>query len=125
MKRYSFDYSHGYSPPAPIIDVRLRSPYAVSAIYPALVDSGADGTIVPLTILRSINADYVDKGYLTGTTGVAQSIGLYEIQIEIGTGVVYGIDAAAYGDDIILGRDVLNQLTIFVDGPLALCEITI
>ena len=41
MNRYSFDYSHKYSPPAPIIDVRLRSPYAVSTTVPALVDSGA------------------------------------------------------------------------------------
>lgn len=125
MSQYAFVYDQSYSPPAPTIVVRLRSPYGISSLFPAFVDSGADGTVAPLAILQSIHADYADKAFLTGTTGVAQSVGLYEVQVQIGTEIVYGIDAAAYGEEIILGRDVLNQLAIFLDGPLAICEVTI
>lgn len=125
MKQYTFDYSRNYYPAAPIIEIKLRSPYRVSEGLQAFVDSGADCTIVPLTVLQSINANYADKGYITGTTGVQQSVGLYEIQVQVGNDIIYGIDAAAYGEEIILGRDVLNQITILLDGPLAVCEITI
>lgn len=123
MSHYTFRYNQSYTPPAPVIEVRLRSAYGISDYFWAFVDSGADGTIVPLDVLRSINADYTDKGFLTGTTGITQRVGLYEVRILIGTDVVYGIDAAAYGEEIILGRDVLNQLTVTLEGPLAICEI--
>ena len=124
MSNYSFEYNRKYDPPAPTIEIRLRSPYVVSDLFQAFVDSGADGTVVPLPILQSINAVYADKAYLTGTTGISQSVGLYEVQVQIGAEIIYGIDAAAYGEEIILGRDVLNQLTVFLDGPLTVCEIT-
>lgn len=124
MSTYSFAYNRQYDPPAPTIEIRLRSPYGVSDLLQAFVDSGADGTVVPLPILQSFNAVYADKAYLTGSTGVSQSVGLYEVQVQIGADIVYGVDAAAYGEEIILGRDVLNQLTVFLDGPLAICEIT-
>jgi predicted aspartyl protease len=125
MSNYSFAYNRKYDPPAPIIEIRLRSLYGISNLLQAFVDSGADGTVVPLTILQSINAVYADKAYLTGSTGAPQRVGLYEVQVQIGADIVYGINAAAYGEEIIVGRDVLNQLTVLLDGPLATCEITV
>ena len=38
---------------------------------------------------------------------------------------MYGIDAVGYGDEIVLGRDVLNQITVILEGPLHTCELRI
>lgn len=125
MNQLDFAYDKAYEPPAPVIQVVVRTPYAASSPLPAFIDSGADSTIVPLSVLQQIGARYIDKRNLIGITGLGQTVGLYPILIQIGEEIIYGIEAADHGDEIVLGRDVLNQITVILDGPLLTCELRI
>jgi len=125
MNHYFFDYSRTYNPAAPVVQVTLRTRHGASDRLSAFLDTGADGTIVPLTILRQIGARYNDKRNLFGATGAGQLVGLYPIHVQIGTQLVYGINAAGYGNEVIIGRDVLNQITVILEGPIGICEIRI
>lgn len=125
MNSYDFTYSHRYDPPAPVIDIIVRTGEGESVTVAAFLDSGADGTVIPANIIRQIGARYADQRQLVGTTGIGQIVRLYHIQIQIGSDIIYGIKAAAYGNEVILGRDVLNQLTLILDGPLHNGEIRI
>ncbi len=125
MSRYLFEYSREYEPAAPVIYVNIKTRYGTSGAVPAFLDSGADGTIVPLNILQQIGARYIDKRQLSGITGGPQIVGLDPIQIQIGEETIYGIDAAGYGEEIILGRDALNQLVLLLNGPALATEITL
>ncbi len=75
--------------------------------------------------MNQLGARYTDKRNLIGITGLGQTVGLYPIQVQIGENVIYGIEAAGHGNEVVLGRDVLNQLTVILDGPLQTCELRI
>jgi len=53
-----FRYSYDYFPPAPVVDVSFiaAAEFTRAGPFSAIVDSGADGSIVPLDILDAINA---------------------------------------------------------------------
>ena len=54
----NFHYSQDHIPPAPIIDITLITAAESLQVgpLPAFVDSGADGTIVPINYLDEIQA---------------------------------------------------------------------
>lgn len=52
-------------------------------------------------------------------------VGLYLVQIQLESETIYGIEAAGYGSEIILGRDVLNQLELLLNGPALTIEIIV
>ena len=121
MKRY-FDYSNTYDPIAPEVDVTLSSPFEKTTrteTIVALLDTGADGTLIPLDILRKVRARPRGSRILRGVTGDRKKINLYLVIIEIGEHTIQGIDAVALpiGSEAIIGRDVLNQLVITLNGP--------
>lgn len=123
MTRYLFEYSRQYEPAAPIIEVIIKSGLGTTNPVPAFIDSGADGTMIPLALLQEINARYADKRILSGVTGAPTIIGLYPVLIQIGEDTIYGIEAAGYGNEVVLGRDVLNQVRLVLDGPSLAVEI--
>lgn len=123
MTRYLFEYSRQHDPAAPIIEVVIKSGIGTTDPVSAFIDSGADGTMIPLALLQGINARYADKRILSGVTGEPTIIGLYPVLLQIGENTIYGIEAAGYGDEVILGRDVLNQIRLVLDGPALAIEI--
>ena len=62
---------------------------------------------------------------MRGVTGVAQMVDLYAVTIELGSQIVPAIWAIATLDnEVILGRDVLNQLVITLNGPAEVTEVS-
>lgn len=55
---------------------------------------------------------------MRGVAGSSQPVELYLVAIHIGDQIINGIHAVALPspNEIILGRDVLNQLTLTLDG---------
>ena len=117
MSRYLFDYSQEYDPSAPLIELTVLVKGGGSETVIAFVDSGADGTIIPLRLLQKLGARYSDQRLLIGTTGKSQVVGLFPVTLQIGQEMIYGIAAAGYGEEVILGRDVLNQIVVILNGP--------
>jgi len=123
-----FLYDSSYDPPAPVMEFGLGLPREATPrrYMQGLVDSGADVTVIPIRVLTEISAKIVDRRFLSGVTGNRERVSLYQVVIHMPTGVAYGIRAVATkrSEEAILGRDVLNQWRITLDGPGETVEIT-
>ncbi len=123
MYSTSFAYDSAYVPSAPVATIQVRSKSAVELV--ALLDSGADGTMIPIDVLGQIGARYQETRYMRGVTGVRQTADLYLITVQIGPHKITGIRATAVsvGSEAILGRDVLNHLIVTLNGLANVTEI--
>lgn len=112
-------YNSTYRPPFPQLTVELDNGEDRLGPFSALVDTGADVTFVPTHLLEEISALESVQAKVRSHFGEVQSVQLYLIgfrvdSIALAGFYVVGDDA---GDTIILGRDVLNKLPLFLDGP--------
>ena len=121
MILYSSEYDPAYEPPAPILELTIRKTgrSAAEVTILALIDSGADATMIPITELQTIEARYVETRQMRGVTGMAYPVDLYLITVQIGPHAIPAVRAIAAAPDgeIIVGRDVLNQLVLTLNGP--------
>lgn len=110
-----------FDPPAPLAQVILRHPADSGQLATAsmLLDTGADVTLIPTVAANQLNlpaeneAQYELMGF-DGTRTVATAVHLEMIFLnKIFRGRFLLIDQA-WG---ILGRDVLNLVSISLDGP--------
>lgn len=115
----STPYDRSYRPPFPGLMVRLHSENKRSGPFQALVDTGSDTTLVPTYLLHEIGAAEGEVATIRSHFGETQPVQLYLVGFKfdnLRTPGVYVI-ADDKGDEIILGRDVLNRLPLFLDGP--------
>jgi hypothetical protein len=77
-------------------------------------------------VLRKIGAQYLETRQLRGIVGSPQTVSLYLVELQIGTYRIAGIKAVAAktGTEAIIGRDVLNQLIVTLDGIGGITEIS-
>lgn len=110
-----------FSPPAPLATVTLRNPGSGRRVndVPMLLDSGADVTVVPqfaadqLDLGKDTHTQYELMGF-DGTKSLAAAVRLEMIFLnKIFRGSYLVIDQP-WG---VLGRDVLNLLSLLFDGP--------
>jgi hypothetical protein len=116
-----YPYSNHYIPTAPVLEVTFVSAADNRRIGPltGIVDSGADGTLVPLRFLSEIQAPATSEMYLRSQWGDRRPAWLYLVDVQIGSLIFPGIEVVGdeVSDEIVLGRDVLNRLKIVLDGP--------
>jgi hypothetical protein len=69
--------------------------------------------------LTEINAPKLDEVRLRSHWGYATSAITYLVDIRIGDETLPGMEVVAdqHGEHVLIGRDVLNRLMIFIDGP--------
>ncbi len=110
-----------FDPPAPLAQVTLRIPgngTLVSAV-PILLDSGADVTLVQRSFINRLGAvldsETTYEVYaFDGTVTFAQSVELDLVFLDRNFRGRFLIT----DDDVgILGRDILNHVSLFFDGP--------
>lgn len=110
----------GYNPPAPVSLVVIRTdPATRIADVPMLVDTGAEVSIVPLSVVISLGMKPVPDPHLKlasfdGTISAAEvvSIGI-EFCDELFEGK-YVVSDIPVG---VIGRDILNEMRIEFNGP--------
>ena len=116
-----------FSPPMPVLDIGVSRPGALAPVITleAVVDTGADGTLLPIDCLERVEAPYVDRVYLMGITGTREVVDLFIVTLFIGKQLIRGVRAVALpsGSTSILGRDVLNQMRVHLDGPATMSEV--
>ena len=115
-----YRYNTEYDPPAPFVDVNFITAKSGRRVGPlsAFIDSGADGTIVPVRYLEQIKAPKTDRAFIRSQWGDRYVVTMYQVDVQIDVLTLRGIEVVgdAISDEIILGRDVLNKLRVLLDG---------
>jgi hypothetical protein len=108
-------------PPIPALDIVLSAPASDhwGGPFTAIVDSGADFTIIPLALMKSLDAPVIRPAVLSSQWRDKHSVYIYKVDIRVGEITLPAMDAAGdpFSDEIILGRNVLNRLDLRLEGP--------
>lgn len=124
---YTYTYSREYQPAMPVVEVKLGRggesvPYEA---HLALVDSGADGTLVPIDLLEQVGARQVGTARIRGIVGQSQEADIFLVSLRVGPHALNAVRvvAGAEGDEIVLGRNILNHLVVTLNGLASTVEI--
>ena len=124
---YTYTYSEEYDPPMPVMDVGVSLPKqdAVEVTTTALLDSGSDGTLISIDLSESIGAKPVGPARVHGLWGGSQLANMYIVKLYIGPHQLYAIRVAgvASNSECLIGRNVLNQLVVTLNGHASVVEI--
>jgi predicted aspartyl protease len=114
-------YLDEFVPPAPALVLRLGYPDGGLTVgsLSGLVDTGADGTIVPQSFLDEIGAPLVDSKRIRSHWGEWRQVLMFSVDMGIDGLHFPAIEVVGdeVGSDIILGRNVLNRLSLVLNGP--------
>ena len=119
------DYNRLISPPAPFVQIQVAHPDRPFHLQPivAKIDSGADVTALPLSIIQHLNLPIMDVLDVSGYDDRVSTIQTYFAIIELAK-VRGRIQVIAISEEYaLLGRDVLNHLRVLLDGPALALEI--
>lgn len=111
----------------PVVEVKLGKGGEVAPGNPrlALIDSGADGTLVPIDLLEQVGARQVGTARIWGIVGQSEIADVFLASLQVGPHTLNAVRVVAdlEGDEIILGRNVLNHLVVTLNGLSSTVEI--
>jgi hypothetical protein len=119
-------YDTRFNPPAPALSVQISNLDDVvrSPTLPALVDSGADTTVIPAAMVQQLGLTPAGETLVRGYEGQPESVPMYDIILRVAEARLVGLSAVTFSADyILLGRDALNWLRLLLDGPALTLEI--
>jgi len=122
----NYPYLTTYYPPMPVLQVRLGYPGESLRLgpLPAIVDTGADGTLVPQSLVDELGAPFIDDVRVRSHWGEWRNVQLFTVDVGIGSLCLPAVEVVGDpGQEIVLGRNILNQLKLLLDGPAARSEI--
>ena len=125
---HSHDYDSSYYPAMPTIEIRIRRRTGQQPLtLTAIVDSGSDATMIPLHYLNSLQVRSGQTKWLTGITGGRFEVDLYTIAVQIGEQPSHYIEVVgtSHRDEVIVGRDLLNQYVISLNAPAHTVEVSL
>ncbi|MGC9395285.1 MAG: hypothetical protein ACP5J4_10560 [Anaerolineae bacterium] len=118
---YQQPFSTAYFPPMPVMDAWIAAPADQNWVGPftAIIDTGADFTLVPISWLLPLNPPVVRPAILSSQWQEEHSVYVYEIDPRLGDLILPAVDVAGdpFSKEVLLGRNVLNQLDIRLQGP--------
>lgn len=123
----TFRYVATETPPAPFALVTVGRPDGTTRAtdVPAKVDSGADRTVSPAALAMELRLDEVERREFEGLGGHRMTLTLVRVLLAIRSCPDVEVAAAASDGEpyILLGRDVLNNFRVVLDGPSGKLEI--
>ncbi len=116
----SYDTSN-FDPPAPIAHVILRNLQNGATVSDVILilDSGSDVTLLPRTMVEQVGASpLIDQGYeLMGFDGSRSLASVVMLDMIFLTRVFRGRYLLIDTERGILGRDILNHVSLLLNGP--------
>jgi len=96
-----------------------------TGVLSAFVDSGADATIVPVHYLRPLALQIDSRKYLRSQWGERRIVDVYLLDVIIRDIRIPVVEIVAddEGDEVILGRNILNYLRVVLNGLKQTTEI--
>ena len=121
-----YPYDTSYQPPFPVVRVVFHNSEEGlrTAAENALLDTGSDGSLVPIAYLRRILAPALTDMRIRSHWGEWRSAQLFVVDLELDSLRLPGVFVVGdeQGDEIVLGRNVLNKLRLLLDGPANITE---
>ena len=112
-------YDNSSEPPAPIAQITLRNIETGERLrnISALLDTGADISLLPLSAVKALQIEpLTEKIKLVGFDNSNDIFEIYELQV-IFLGNRFTGKYCVIEDEVgIIGRDILNQVSILFDG---------
>ncbi len=121
-----YQYVTDFAPPAPFVNLKLQGPNAgPKSESPAQLDSAADRTVIPGRLVAELQLTSVRQIMVEGLGGDVHTLDAFVVWIQIHDLQPIAAEVVAHDDEtfVLLGRDVLNQLRIVLDGPKQILEI--
>ena len=85
MSLYTQTYSLDFYPAMPVIDILVKSETSQTGLrLTAIVDSGADNSMIPVSILEQLNIPQAKTAWMTGVAGHRTAVNLYWTFIQFG-----------------------------------------
>ena len=123
LTRVPFDES--FDPPAPVLPVRISGidEHDPAAMLRMLVDTGADCSLIPVRLARSLRLPVVDRTEIQGVGSKTFSANVHAARVRLGSLRVLA-RVVALGDESLLGRDILQRVVMQLDGPAQVVQVT-
>ena len=122
----SFEYNRAYFPAFPILDLTISATLnGRQQTLQGLIDSGSDITQIPLSVLQTIEARDVDDRWIQDASGLRVPVAIYVVQLQIGSFILPSLEVVGRTGSIetIIGRDVLNQFIVTLNGLANVTEV--
>jgi hypothetical protein len=122
----SFEYDRTYFPAFPVLEMTvIATATGEQQTMAGLIDSGSDATQFPQRILQTIGAREIDSRWVQDLSGIRHLAPIYGVQLQIGSVILPGIEVIGRAgmNEVIVGRDVLNQLIVTLNGLAHIAEI--
>jgi predicted aspartyl protease len=117
----SHSYLDTYYPAMPALKILLGYPGESLTVGPitAIMDTGADSTLIPQSLVDELGDPFSDEARLRSHWGEWRNVSLFTIDFSIENLRLPAIEVIGdeQGQEIILGRNVLNRLKLLMDGP--------
>lgn len=123
----SFDYDSSHIPSMPVAEISISYAPGLSELrLTAIVDSGADSTIIPLSYLEQVGARKIESVWLRSTTSHRIEVDLFVVSLRIGRQVQREVEVVGDTEyqEVILGRNVLNHYIVTLNGLAGVVEIS-
>jgi predicted aspartyl protease len=126
MIRYVYNsQSH---PPAPYVHVVVRNSERTreTVNVPALIDTAADRTILPASLVDELSLVPVETITMKGFGGSLVQVPVFAAIVQVRDLAEHPLSVGAHSEEpwVLLGRDVLNHHRLLLDGPQLRLEIT-
>ena len=116
-----YRYNRQVSPPAPFVYVSVCAAVGgtSTAECPAQRDTAADLTVIPSRLVEESQLEQLSEFPIVGVDGHLSTLPTFLVQIRIReqSPRVVEVVASPLEPCVLLGRDVLNQFRIPLDGP--------
>jgi predicted aspartyl protease len=116
----SYDAAH-FDPPAPAAHVTLRNPHSGATVPDVLLllDTGADITLLPRTAVESLGVPLLagQQYELMGFDGSKSFTPVVMLDVLFLQRAFRGRYLLIEAERGIMGRDILNHLSLLLDGP--------
>jgi predicted aspartyl protease len=121
--RSQHPYDPRYEPPAPVLPLRVSPPTGESAVgLVALLDTGADLSVIPEAVVRLLGLPFIAQLRIRGVGGLIRPASVYAAKVEL-NGFSTLCEVVGLGDEALIGRNLLNQWTLALNGPHQVLEL--
>ncbi|MEM9776733.1 MAG: hypothetical protein AAF902_19290 [Chloroflexota bacterium] len=118
--RTSLDYDNAYNgQPFPICEIEISGFLSnKSALVQGLIDTGSDASSFPIRMLRDLGAEEAGWSSIVSITGISERAQTFFVKVKIKDFTIQGLEVIGHkhNDEIIIGRDILNQLIVELNG---------